>query len=640
MSTNHILSPSLKKDPPRPFKRLLALSFGTLGIVYGDIGTSPLYAVRECFSDIYAFPAIPENVLGVLSMIAWALILIISFKYLLFVLRADNKGEGGILALTHLVVSEENQRLSRRIWFLIGLGLFGAALLYGDGIITPALSVLSAIEGLEVATPFFTPYVLPITIIILLLLFGLQARGTMRVGFLFAPIILIWFFTIGLLGILQIIQFPIVLKALHPGYALVFFRDHGFHGMLILGAVFLVVTGGEALYADLGHFGRKPIQLSWFTVVLPCLLLNYFGQGALLLRKPVSVGNPFFHMVPTWGLYPLVVLATLATVIASQAIISGVFSLVSQSVHLGYLPKMEIRHTSERQRGQIYVPLANWLLCAGTIALVLIFKSSVNLAAAYGIAVSTTMVITTTLLFQVMVNRWQWPRGVAIPLTVLFLSIDLTFFSRVIGKFFHGGWIPVLIAISLFIVMATWKRGMQLLKRARIEQSLSWEEFFGLFKENPPQRPKGVMVYLSDRVDRAPPGLVYNLRKNNVVHQQVLILHVDRCSHPWMEEEDRLEIKALGPGIHLIQACYGFMERPNVPLVLQEANRKHQLFDSDLSEVTYVTTRERVFPGGKLEMMRWREKLFGYLFRNAQRETKYFRLPSKRIIEIDPQVEV
>ncbi len=632
--------PTFKKDSPGSLKKLGILSLGALGIVYGDIGTSPLYAMRECFSDIYAFPAISANVLGVLSMIAWSLFLIISFKYLILVLRADNKGEGGILALTHLVFSEDDGNRSRWTWFLIGVGLFGAALLYGDGIITPALSVLSAIEGLEVATPFFKPYILLITIFILILLFLFQSRGTMRVSFLFGPITLIWFLIIGLLGILQIIDFPVVLKAFHPGYAFAFFRDHGFHGMLILGAVFLVVTGGEALYADLGHFGRHPIQLSWFTLVLPSLLLNYFGQGALLLRNPEAVTNPFFHMVPTWGLYPLVALATLATVIASQAIISGVFSLISQSVRMGYLPRMEIRHTSERQRGQIYVPLANWLLLGGTIFLVLVFKSSINLAAAYGIAVSTTMVITTALLFRVMVDRWHWPRMVAVPLMIILLTIDLTFFSRVIGKFFHGGWIPVLIALTLFLVMTTWRKGMQLLNGVRAEQSLSWTDFINSLEENLPQRPKGTFVYLADHMERAPPGLVYNLQKNNTVHEQILILHIEHCAHPWMEDSERIQINHLGHGIHGIKACYGFIERPDLPQLLHQINIEDNKIRVDPSDVTYVTTREKVIPKDKLGMMKWREALFSFLFDIAQRKTKYFNLPSRQVIEIDPQIEI
>lgn len=634
------MPPVLKKDLPPSFKRLGILALGTLGIVYGDIGTSPLYAVRECFSDIYAFPIISANVLGVLSMIAWSLFLIISFKYLLLVLRADNKGEGGILALTHLVYSESEDNRSRWAWLLIGVGIFGAALLYGDGIITPALSVLSAIEGLEVATPFFKPYVLPITLLILVLLFIFQSRGTMRVSHLFGPITLLWFSVIGLLGFLQILKFPLVLKAFHPGYAFAFFRNHGFHGMLILGAVFLVVTGGEALYADLGHFGRRPIQLSWFALVLPALLLNYFGQGALLLRHPEAVSNPFYHMVPPWGLYPLVALATLATVIASQAIISGVFSLISQSVRMGYLPRMEIRHTSERQRGQIYVPLANWLLLAGTVFLVIIFKSSVNLAAAYGIAVSTTMMITSVLLFRVMVDRWHWPRALAVPLMTLLLGIDLTFFSRVIGKFWHGGWIPVLIAMLIFLTMSTWRKGMSLLNQVRGDQSLPWKDFIKIMDHRSPQRPPGTFLYMAEHMDRAPPALIYNLIQNNTVHEQVLILHIERSSHPLVEASERYDIQHLGHGIHAITAFYGFMERPDFPGLLRQIDGEDNEIRVDPLKTTYVSTREKVIPKEILGMAPWREAIFSFLFTNAQSKTKYYRLPSKQAIEIDPQIEI
>lgn len=628
--------PSAEKPPA---KRVLTLSLATLGIVYGDIGTSPLYAVRECFVDIYGFPITPANVLGILSMIAWSLFLIISVKYLLLVLRADNKGEGGILALTHLVIGDDDKQWTRRTWTLIGVGLFGAALLYGDGIITPALSVLSAIEGLEVATPAFQPYILPITVAILFLLFALQSRGTMAVSFLFGPIAMLWFVVLAVLGLHQIIHLPEVLKALHPGYALAFFQEHGFHGMLILGAVFLVVTGGEALYADLGHFGRRPIQISWFSIVLPSLLLNYFGQGALLLQNPAAVSNPFYYLAPSWALYPLVCLATVATIIASQAVISGVFSLASQSVHMGYLPQMEIRHTSGEKRGQIYVPLANWLMLLGAVWLVVGFRSSTGLAGAYGIAVSATMTITTILLFRVMVARWKWPWLVAVPITAAILSIDLTFFSRVIGKLPYGGWVPVLIALVVFTIMMTWRKGLQLLRDIREEQSLNWDDFFDLMKRLEPQRPEGTAVYLVERLDRVPPALGFNIRTNHVVHEQILLIHIERCSHARMPKTERLDIKPLRDGIIRITACYGFMEAVDIPQLLEQVDIEDNGIHVDPANATYILSRERIIPNARHGMAHWRETLFGFLFRNAQQRTKYFHLPARQVIEIDNQLE-
>lgn len=634
------MTPAAASTEKTAKKRVLTLALATLGIVYGDIGTSPLYAVRECFSSIYGFPITRANVFGILSMIAWSLFLIISLKYLLLVLRADNKGEGGILALTHLIIGNDDKQWTRRTWTLIGVGLFGATLLYGDGIITPALSVLSAVEGLDVATPAFQPYIIPITVVILILLFLLQSRGTMSVSFLFGPIALFWFLILAILGLRQIIQVPEVLQALNPGYALDFFREHGFHGMLILGAVFLVVTGGEALYADLGHFGRHPIQLSWFSLVLPSLLLNYFGQGALLLKNPAAVANPFYHLAPTWALYPLVVLATVATIIASQAVISGVFSLAAQSVNMGYLPQMEIRHTSDEKRGQIYVPLANWLMLLGAVWLVIGFHSSAGLAGAYGITVSAAMTITAILMFPVMVKRWHWPWSLSFLITLAILIIDLTFFSRVIAKLPYGGWIPVLIALVVFTIMMTWRKGVLLLRDCRENQQLNWDEFFDLMERLKPQRPEGTAVYLVASHDRVPPALAYNIRTNHTVHEQILLVHIERCSHARMPKTERLEVNRLRNEVIRVNACYGFMDTVDIPQLLEQVDLEDNGISVDPASVSYVLSHERIIPSTHHGMAHWRLTLFSFLFRNAQQRTKYFHLPPRQVIEIDNQLEL
>ncbi|MGH9391239.1 MAG: potassium transporter Kup, partial [Vicinamibacteria bacterium] len=493
-------SSSSSSSPVDPVDRkaasLLPLALGALGVVYGDIGTSPLYAIRECFHGPNAITLTSENVHGVLSLVFWSLIIVISLKYLAFVMRADNRGEGGILALLALVRPDARDGRVRHLT-IVAMGIFGAALLYGDGMITPAISVLSALEGLSTATPLFEPYILPATIVILVGLFLVQHRGTARVGAVFGPIMLLWFATLALLGLVSIARYPQVLSSVSPHYALEFFRENGRHGFLILGTVFLVVTGGEALYADMGHFGREPIRLAWFSLVLPALVLNYFGQGALLLHDPAHAVNPFFHMVPDWALYPMVVLSTAATVIASQAVISGAFSLTRQAVQLGYAPRVAIEHTSHEEIGQIYVPVTNWALMAATIALVLEFKTSSNLAAAYGVAVTSTMVITTALAYFVARHRWGWGMPASLLVTASFLVFDLAFFGSSLVKVPHGGWVPLVIAGAIFTLMTTWKRGREILK-IRLEQvSVPFPEVLQRILSERPRRIRHAAVFMT-----------------------------------------------------------------------------------------------------------------------------------------------
>jgi KUP system potassium uptake protein len=614
-----------------------ALVLGALGVVYGDIGTSPLYAMRECFHG-HMDPT-PENVLGVLSLIVWSLIVVIAIKYLVIVLRADNQGEGGILALMALVV-EDLFGSKARTWgtaALISLGLFGAALLYGDGMITPAISVLSAVEGLEIATPIFSPYVVPITIGVLLALFLVQSRGTERIGFVFGPIMLLWFTTLGALGIRMILVHPTVLAAFSPHYALHFMLDHGFMSFIVLGAVFLVVTGGEALYADMGHFGRRPIQIGWFVLVFPALLLNYLGQGALLLEHPEAVTNPFYLLAPSWALYPLVVLSTAATVIASQAVITGAFSLTLQAVQIGYLPRVMIRHTSAHQYGQIYVPIVNWLLLIATVALVLEFKRATELAAAYGIAVTTTMVLTDVLIAVAMRKHFRWGLPTVALLSLIFLAADLSYFAGNIVKVREGGWFPLAAGIGIFLLMATWQRGIQLL-RSRIRDALvPLDAFQKRVAEEKPNRVPGTFVYMTGNTKTAPLALLKNYHHNRVLPERIVLMTVRTSTQARVRESQRLTYQELGEGFSSILVMYGFMERPNVPQALERHAAKHEV---DPSHVTYVLGRETVLATNRPGMALWREKLFAFMERNALRAPTHFQLPPSQVLEIGALIEI
>ena len=617
-------------------KYLYLLSLTALGVVYGDIGTSPLYALRECFFGDYAMAVTPANVLGVLSLIFWSLVLVISFKYLVFIMRADNEGEGGILALMALARPEG---AGKATWIIVALGLFGAALLYGDGVITPAISVLSAVEGLEVATPALVTYVIPITIVILVFLFMVQRHGTARVGSIFGPITAVWFLTLAVLGISGIVQEPHVLLALSPHYAVEYFMAHGLGGIFVLGAVFLVVTGGEALYADMGHFGARPIRLAWFSVVLPSLLLNYLGQGALLLRNPEAAHNPFFRLAPHWSLYPLVALATVATVIASQAVITGAFSLTMQGVQLGYFPRVQIDHTSAKERGQIYIPLINWILMITTIALVLGFKRSTNLAAAYGVAVTTTMVITTVLFYVVSRRIWGWSRWLSAPLCLFFLTFDLAFFGANIIKIPAGGWFPLAVALLVFTVMATWKRGREILANRLRATTASVDGFLAGIVENPPQRVSGVAVFMTGNPQGVPGALLHNLKHNKVMHERVILLTVVTEEIPHVPAKRRVQFETLGAEMYRVVVHNGFMDEPSIPEVLEYLARTHD-FKATLQNTTFFLSRETLIATKRPGMAVWRERLFVFMSRNAQSATRFFNIPPNRVVEVGTQINL
>ncbi|MBI3025027.1 MAG: potassium transporter Kup [Candidatus Tectomicrobia bacterium] len=609
-----------------------------LGIVYGDIGTSPLYAVREAFLGPDGPALTAPNILGVMSLIFWSLILVISVKYLAFVLRADNHGEGGILALMALVTQSRDHK-NRRL-ALTALGLFGAALLYGDSMITPAISVLSAVEGLHVATPLFEPYVVPISLIILVALFFFQNRGTARIGFVFGPVVMVWFAALGVLGVRSIAAAPQVLLGLDPRYAVAFLAANGLDSAAVIGSIFLVVTGGEALYADMGHFGKRPIRIGWFSLVLPALLLNYLGQGALLMRSPETLPNLFFHMAPRWALFPLVILATAATVIASQAVISGAFSLSRQAIQLGFSPRMNIQHTSSEEIGQIYVPVVNWALLAGTIGLVLAFRRSGNLAHAYGVAVSTTMLITTVLLYFAARRFWNWgPVAALLPIGG-FLVLDLAFFGANIIKVASGGWFPLTVAAAIFALMATWARGRKYLMLKLREEAISVEEFLKNVAESKPARVSGAAVYLTGNPKGIPATLHHNFTHNKVLHERVILLSVVPEEIPTVHWRERAGIEPLGEGLYRVKLRYGFMQDPNVPAALLQIDFKD--FDFREASHTYFLGKETLLIGRKegSGMWRWQKELFLFMSRNSRNAALFFRIPPERAVELGIQLEI
>jgi len=619
----------------RPGSRLPFLVLAALGVVYGDIGTSPLYALRECFAGTHAIPVTQTNVLGVLSLVFWSLIIIVSVKYLLFVMRADNGGEGGILALVALVRAKVS---GARHGALIAIGLFGAALLYGDGMITPAISVLSAVEGLSVATHRFEPIVVPLTVVILVLLFLVQHRGTSGIGSVFGPIMIVWFVIIAALGLPAILRNPIVLDAIDPAHAVAFFSQHGFGAFVTLGSVFLAITGAEALYADMGHFGRAPIRIAWFTIVLPSLVINYFGQGALLLERPDARVNPFFHLAPDWALYPLVALATIATVIASQAIISGAFSLTQQAIQLGYSPRFDIHHTSAHEKGQVYIPEINWLLMIATVGLVLGFRSSTNLAAAYGIAVTTTMVITTILAYVVAREQWGWSRGRAGAITAAFLIVDLAFFGANLLKIQHGGWFPLIVAAGVYTIMSTWKKGRSLVAERLSAAEVPLDSFLASLAAHPPARVPGTAIFMTARPQGAPPILVHHLKHNKALHERVVMLTVSVLDQPTVDRDRAIDVQPLQNGFYRVIARYGFMDTPDVPGTLADA-RLHGLDWRD-DDTTFYLAHLTLFANDRIGMSAWRDKLFIFLSRNARRATNFFRVPPDRVVEIGIQLEL
>ena len=612
------------------------LALAALGVVYGDIGTSPLYAMRESFHGSHAIEPTTINILGVLSLIFWSLIIVITLKYITFIMRADNRGEGGILALTALATPIRPLLPSQRRWIVL-LGVFGAALLYGDGIITPAISVLSAVEGLGVATPVFQPYIIPITLAVLVGLFVIQRSGTEKIGRLFGPVMLLWFITLAVLGISNIIQNPSVLGAVNPINAYTMFLADGWRGFLVLGTVFLAVTGGEALYADMGHFGRKPIQLAWFVLVLPALLLNYFGQGALLLRNP-EASNPFYMMAPTWAQLPLVVLSTLATVIASQALISGAFSITLQGQNLGFLPRMKVIHTSPTAFGQIYIPFVNWALMISCVLVVLGFRTSSNLAAAYGIAVTSTMAITTIIFALVARERWKWQPWLVAVVVGFFLVVDVAFLAANMVKIPQGGWFPIVVAVIIFTLMTTWKRGNRLVFAREQDLELHLADLFAQLRSKPVTRVPGTAVFLSANPNGTPAALLANLKYNRVIHERVLLTSVHVEDVPSIDDANRVQIKLLEQGFYRVVVRYGFMEEPHIPRALERLDTTEHHFN--LSTAPYFVNHTRVIPSALPGMALWRERIYTLMRRNSGSAADFFGLPSTRVFEIGTSVEV
>ena len=615
---------------------LTALTLGAIGVVYGDIGTSVLYAVKEVFGGGHV-PFTPGNVLGILSILFWTLTVIISLKYVTLVLRADNHGEGGLVAMLALASqSVKDKPALRRV--LLVVGIFGACLFYGDGVITPAISVLSAVEGLEVVSPAFKKAVIPLTLVILFMLFAVQKRGTADIGKFFGPITVVWFATIAVLGVSHIAHNPGVLWAMSPHYALGFMWHHPGTTFVILGAVVLCVTGGEALYADLGHFGKKPIRLAWFSVVMPALTLNYFGQGALLLQNPSAVKNPFFMMAPDWALVPLVGLATMATVIASQALITGAFSVTKQVIQLGYLPRLQVLHTSVKDTGQIYMPFVNWGLFVAIVLAVLMFRSSSNLAAAYGIAVTLDMLITTVLTFFVIRYSWKYPLALCIAATSVFFVVDLAFFTSNMMKLLDGGWFPLMIAGAIFTLMLTWKDGRHLLNQKLRADAIDLSSFLDSVFISPPLRVEGTAVFLNGEPGTVPNALLHNLKHNKVLHANNLFVTVRHHEVPWIGMDKRLEIESLGHDCWQVVIHYGFKNDPDVPKALQHI--KGRGCELETMTTSYFLSRDTVIPSMGQGMSYWREKLFAQMHRNASAAADYLNLPNNAVVELGSKIEI
>jgi KUP system potassium uptake protein len=616
---------------------LTALTLGALGVVYGDIGTSPLYAFRETFHHGH-LPVDKANVIGALSLVFWSLILIVSIKYLVYVLRADNKGEGGILALTSLVAPRHGAVVIGRLKWLVLFGLFGTALLYGDGVITPAISVLSAVEGLKVVQPSLESFVIPIAVGILVALFAVQKRGTGAVGKVFGPIMLLWFTVLGVLGLTNMVHDFSVLTALNPLNGLRYLFGNGMAGFLSLGSIFLVVTGGEALYADMGHFGRRPIRFGWFTVALPCLMLNYFGQSALLISDPSAIENPFFLMGPEWARPVLVALATCATIIASQALISGAFSMTVQAVQLDYLPRLAISHTSASHMGQVYVPIVNWLLMIGSISLVIGFQTSSNLAAAYGIAVTGTMGITTVLMAAYARDTWRWSVTKVALVTVPLLVIDLAFFGANVAKIPHGGWFPIVVALVIIVAMTTWRTGRRLLAERIRRGETPIDRFLEDVAEVGLPRVPGTAVFLFKGSGAAPPALITNTRHNHVLHDRVILLSILTDDVPTVNDAGRAQIQDFGQGVFQVTLHYGFMEEPDVEAALLKLSDDRLPVTADT--LTFFLGRETVIASSIPGMANWRERLFAFQLRSAASAARFFRLPADRVVEVGSQVEI
>ena len=632
------MTPSSEPGAGPRGRYLATLALAALGVVYGDIGTSPLYAIRESFYGPHGIGVTPGNVLGVLSLVFWSLLIVVTIKYHIVIIRADNKGEGGVLALMALV---NGSRLARGLSprrIMIFLGIFGSALLYADGGLTPAISVLSAVEGLEIATPALAPWVIPVTLVILVGLFLLQSRGTASIGALFGPVMLLWFGTIGALGLSEIVRQPAVLTAVSPSHAVRFFAEDVGRGFVVLGAVFLVVTGGEALYADLGHFGHRAIQIAWFSITFPGLLLNYFGQGALLLRDPMAAENPFYHLAPSWALYPLIILATAAAIIASQAVISGAFSLTRQAVQLGYSPRLNIEHTSSREIGQIYVPTVNWGLMLLTCVLVLGFQTSSNIAGAYGVALSTLMLITTLMFYVMSREVWGWSFLRAAGVAGLFLWLDLLFLAANALKIRHGGWVPLAIAAVVFTLMTTWRSGREILGKRMLERTVPLKMLLADLAAEPPVRVPGTAVYMYGSPDGTPPALVHNLAHNKVLHERIVFLTVVTHDVPHVPATERVTVKPLGKGFYGVSARYGFMDEPDIEDIVTACRWK--ALDIAIEGTTFFLGRETLVASDRPGMPQWRETLFAFMSRNALRATAFFKIPANQVFEVGAEVEL
>lgn len=621
-------------DSSRPW----TLTLGALGIVFGDIGTSPLYAIRECFSEHYGLAVTPQNIVGLLSLVFWSLTLVVSLKYVSFILRADNKGEGGILSLLALAVppTKTSGGFKRYLMFF---GIFGAALLYGDGMITPAITVLSAVEGLKVATPLFEPYIIPITIGILFGLFYFQSKGTAKIGALYGPIILLYFLMIASLGLLHIFEAPWVFSAINPAHAIGFFMVNGATSLFVLGSVFLVVTGSEAIYADMGHFGRRPIQRAWFWIVFPALLLNYMGQGAILVQDPENIRNPFYLLAPSWALYPVVVMTTLASIIASQALISGAFSITRQAIQLGFWPRLEVVHTSSKEIGQIYVPQINWILMLATFWLVLTFQSSSNLAGAYGIAVAVTMLITTVMACYVAYRRWKWKKSTVFVIGFVMIGIELVFVGANLPKIPHGGWFPLLIALGIFTLMTTWKRGRRILSVRLKAQTKNFQDFVQEEISHPIHRIPGTAIFMTSDPEMTPPALARNVQHNRVLHKRVLLLSIATKEVPRVARASRATIENFPDGFHRATCYFGFMETPSIDEILDSL--RAQGLRIELAEITFFLGRETLIASPKSgNMATWRKHVFSFMTRNAQRAHQFFKIPPNQVIEIGSQIEL
>ncbi|WP_050478362.1 potassium transporter Kup [Herbaspirillum rhizosphaerae] len=619
-------------------QKLHIITLAALGVVFGDIGTSPLYALKECFSPEHGIAFSHDAVLGIISMLFWSITIVVSLKYVLFVMRADNNGEGGVLALMALSLRTAVSG-SPRAKFLMMLGVFGACMFYGDVVITPAISVLSAVEGMDIAAPGTSHYVIPLTLVILIALFLIQRHGTNLVGKLFGPIMFIWFISLGALGLFHILKAPGIMVAINPYYAVHFMIEHSLQAFIVLGSVVLVLTGAEALYADMGHFGIRPIRFAWLYTVMPCLVINYFGQGANLLANPEAIKNPFYLMVPEVLLVPMVVLATFATVIASQAVISGAFSLTSQAILLGFVPRMRILHTSEDERGQIYIPLINWMLLVLVVAVVLAFKKSDNLAAAYGVAVTTTMVITTMLAAVVMRIEWKWHPVLVTLVIGAFLTVDLAFFTANLLKIADGGWFPLLLGGAAFFLLMTWYSGRMLLRMRIKDDGIPLEPFVEGLLAHPPHRVGGTAVFMTGNINTVPVALLHNLKHNRILHERVFFLKISIWDVPYVSDEERLTLKDMGGNVYLLRAAFGFKEAPEVNKVLDLTAAQFNM-EFELMDTSFFLARDTVVPSKLLGMSLWREQLFAWMYQNGAKPSDFFHIPANRVVELGTKVEI